>query len=227
MTNKSTTESAAPATATGATTTFKQLGFYLDQTACTGCKACQIACKDKNDLPVGISWRRVAEYSGGGWSQDESLATFKPNVFTYYTSVACNHCADPICVRVCPTQAMHKGENGVVTVDASVCIGCRYCEWACPYGAPQFNADKGVMTKCNFCQDFLAQGRDPACVAACPSRVLDFGELEELRTRHGDAADIEPLPDPAITRPNLVITPHRDAQRSGHGSGALANPKEV
>jgi anaerobic dimethyl sulfoxide reductase subunit B (iron-sulfur subunit) len=216
---------------TGATkaavTTYTQLGFYLDQGDCTGCKACQIACKDKNDLPVGISWRRVAEYSGGGWSQDKSLGTFKPNVFTYYTSVACNHCEDPICIRVCPTQAMSKGKNGIVAVDASACIGCRYCEWACPYGAPQFNADKGVMSKCDFCQDFLAEGREPACVAACPSRVLDFGEIDDLRKKHGDTADIEPLPDSSITRPNLVITPHKDAQKSGHGSGALANPKEV
>jgi len=205
----------------------KQLGFHLDQGGCTGCKACQIACKDKNDLPVGISWRRVAEYSGGGWSQDESLGTFKPNVFTYYTSVACNHCEDPICVRVCPTQAMHKGPDGIVSVDPTVCIGCRYCEWACPYGAPQFSAEKGVMTKCNFCEDYLAQGRDPACVAACPSRVLHFGEIGELRKTYGDTADVEPLPDPSITKPHLVITPHKDAQKSGHGHGVLANPNEV
>ena len=208
-------------------TKYKQLGFYLDQTACTGCKACQIACKDKNNLPVGINWRRVAEYSGGTWSQDESEDTFKPNVFTYYTSVACNHCEDPICIRVCPTKAMHKGEDGIVSIDASVCIGCRYCEWACPYSAPQFRADKGVMSKCNFCQDFLAEGREPACVSACPSRVLDFGEIDDLRKKHGDRADIEPLPDPSITKPNLVITPHKDAQRSGQGQGALANPNEV
>ena len=160
-------------------------------------------------------------------SQDEVLGTFKPNVFTYYTSVACNHCEDPICVRVCPTQAMHKGTNGIVGIDPTVCIGCRYCEWACPYGAPQFSADKGVMTKCNFCQDFLEQGRDPACVAACPSRVLDFGEIDELRTKHGHTADIEPLPDPGITKPNLVITAHKNAQKSGHGNGTLANPNEV
>ena|ERR1035437_3056941 len=102
--------------------TYKQLGFYFDQARCTGCKACQIACKDKNDLPVGVIWRRVAEYSGGGWSHDEFQNTFTPDVFTYYTSIACNHCEDPICVRVCPTQAMHKGEDGIVTVDESICI---------------------------------------------------------------------------------------------------------
>ena len=208
-------------------TKYKQLGFYVDQASCTGCKACQIACKDKNDLPVGVTWRRVAEYSGGGWSQDQSQGTFKANVFTYYTSVSCNHCEDPICIRVCPTKAMHKGEHGIVSVDDSACIGCRYCEWACPYSAPAFSAAKGVMTKCDFCQDYLAEGRDPACVAACPSRVLDFGEIDDLRKKYGTTAGIEPLPDPAITKPNLVITPHKDAQKSGHGDGTLANPAEV
>lgn len=203
----------------------KQLGFYFDQTLCTGCKACQIACKDKNDLPVGVSWRRVAEYSGGTWM--EKNGTFTPNVFTYYTSIACNHCDDPICVTVCPTTAMSKNEDGIVTVNPDKCVGCRYCEWACPYGAPQYDKAKGVMTKCNLCLDYLAKGEQPACVAACPSRALEFGEIDELRAKYGDNAAIEPLPDPSITHPNLVIAPHRDAQTSGSGTGTLANPKEV
>lgn len=205
---------------------YKQLAFYVNQANCTGCKACQVACKDKHDLPVGVTWRRVAEYSGGSWSEGDD-GTFEPNVFTYYTSIACNHCADPICVEVCPSTAMHKGENGIVSVDPDICVGCRYCEWACPYSAPQFNADQGVMTKCDFCSDYIAEDRTPACVEACPSRVLDFGEADELRERYGDEAAIEPLPDPSITAPNLVITPHPHAQSSGHGTGGLANPSEV
>ncbi|MCG2803599.1 MAG: dimethylsulfoxide reductase subunit B [Cellulomonas sp.] len=203
----------------------KQLGFYFDQTQCTGCKACQIACKDKHDLPVGVSWRRVAEYSGGTWMEKDGA--FTPNVFTYYTSISCNHCSDPICVSVCPTTAMNKNADGIVTVDPGKCVGCRYCEWACPYGAPQFDEAKGVMTKCNLCLDNLAKGEPPACVAACPSRALEFGEIDDLRARYGDNAKIEPLPDPSMTHPNLVINPHRDAQTSGAGTGALANPKEV
>ncbi|MFP5346515.1 MAG: DMSO/selenate family reductase complex B subunit [Actinomycetes bacterium] len=206
--------------------TYKQLAFYVNQAECTGCKACQIACKDKHDLPVGVTWRRVAEYSGGGWSQSDEQ-TFSPNVFTYYTSIACNHCADPICVEVCPTTAMHKGENGIVSVDPNKCIGCRYCEWACPYSAPQFNAETGLMTKCNFCADYIAEDRTPACVAACPSRVLDYGEVDVLRDKYGEVNETEPLPDASITRPNLVITPHPHSQRSGLGTGQLANPEEV
>ncbi len=208
-------------------TTFKQLGFYIDQANCTGCKACQTACNDKHDLPVGVKWRRVAEYAGGSTERNESDGTFRANVFSYYTSISCSHCEDPICVEVCPTQAMHKGDNGIVSIDPKVCIGCRYCEMACPYSAPQFNAALGVMTKCDFCADFLAQDRAPACVAACPSRVLDYGEVEDLRRKYGTENGLEPLPDPNITRPNLVIRPHKDAQASGRGTGAIANPREI
>lgn len=201
------------------------LGFSFDQTKCNGCKACQIACKDKHDLPVGVTWRRVAEYSGGTWQEDEDTAV--PNVFAYYTSMACNHCENPICVQVCPTTAMTVRDDGTVYVDDEKCVGCRYCEWACPYSAPQFNAETGHMTKCDLCADYREQGQDPACVAACPSRALGWGEIEDLRKEHGTNASVEPLPDPSITRPNLVIIPHRDAQKSGQGTGAIANPKEI
>ncbi|NLI17584.1 MAG: dimethylsulfoxide reductase subunit B [Actinomycetales bacterium] len=200
-------------------------GFHFDQTLCTGCKACVTACKDKHDLPVGVSWRRVVEYSGGTWQVQGD--TFTPNIFTYYTSISCNHCEDPICVRVCPTTAMSQREDGTVWVDETKCVGCRYCEWACPYSAPQFNPATGHMSKCDLCFDYREQGQDPACVAACPSRALDWGPIDELRERYGDVADIEPLPDPSITLPRLVITPHRNAQPSGMGTGFIANPQEI
>ena len=202
-----------------------ELGFHFDQTLCNGCKACSVACKDKHDLPVGVTWRRVAEYSGGTWQRDGN--TVVPNVFSYYTSIACNHCEDPICVRVCPTTAMHVNEDGTVSVDQEKCVGCRYCEWSCPYSAPQFDAESGHMSKCDLCADYRAEGKDPACVSACPSRALSYGPIEELRAEHGDLAGVEPLPDPAITRPRLVITPHRDAQPSGSGTGSVANPEEL
>lgn len=203
----------------------KNLGFYLDQSLCTGCKACQTACKDKHDLPIGVTWRRVVEYTGGTWQR--SGDTMVPNVFSYYTSISCNHCEDPICVEVCPTTAMHKREDGTVAVDPDVCVGCRYCEWACPYSAPQYNAELGHMTKCDLCADYRGEGKNPACVDACPSRALDWGPIDELRAKHGTVDNIEPLPDPSITRPHLVITPHRDAQRSGSGTGEIANPEEI
>ncbi len=206
---------------------YQQLTFWFDQSKCTGCKACQIACKDKHDLPVGVTWRRVAEYTGGSWLLNQIDGTATQDIFSYYTSISCNHCADPICAEVCPSKAMSKGENGVVSVDPSICIGCRYCEMACPYGAPQFDEDKGVMTKCDFCRDRIAAGGEPACVAACPSRALGYGELADMVKAHGNQNGVEPLPDPAITRPNLVITPHPKARASGQGTGRIANREEL
>lgn len=200
-------------------------GFYFDQTRCNGCKACQIACKDKHDLPPGVTWRRVVEYSGGTWQVTGD--TVRPSVFSYYTSVSCNHCEDPICVKVCPTTAMTQRDDGTVYVDDTKCVGCRYCEWACPYSAPQFNAATGHMSKCDLCLDYRAAGQDPACVSACPARALDWGPIDELRAKYGAEAAIEPLPDPAITRPRLVVTPHPDAQPTGSGTGRIANPQEI
>lgn len=204
-------------------------GFFFDQSLCTGCKACQVACKDKHDLPVGITWRRVVEYSGGSWQTSGN--TFSPNVFTYYTSVSCNHCENPVCMEVCPTTAVSKREDGTVYVDESKCVGCRYCQWACPYGAPQLDTRTGHMSKCDLCYDYRETGQDPACVSACPSRALDWGPIDELRKAHGDTdgttAGIAPLPDPSITKPHLVIHPHRDAQKWDEGTGAIANPQEI
>src|SRR5699024_8902054 len=135
----------------------QRLGFYFDQSLCIGCKACQIACKDKHDTPLGTNWRRVVEYSGGDWNLANGV--FNHETFTYYTSISCNHCEDLICAKVCPTTAMHKGEDGIVTVDPYKCIGCRYCEWACPYSAPQFNPETKQMSKCDLCADLRAEGR--------------------------------------------------------------------
>lgn len=204
----------------------KKMAFYFDSSACVGCKTCQVTCKDKNNLPLGVRWRRVFEYSGGSWvpQGDQMIPN---NVFGYTVSLACNHCEKPICVEVCPTQAMHKRDDGVVLIDAEKCIGCRYCDWACPYGAPQFNETNGKMTKCNFCEDLLANGEPPACVAACPVRALDFGDIGELRAKYGNTAAIEPLPEANITFPSLVITPNRHAQYSGMGTGKILDLTDV
>ena len=204
----------------------ERLGFYFDQSVCTGCKACQIACKDKHDTPLGVNWRRVVEYSGGTWQTTGD--TSSPQVFAYYTSIACNHCENPVCVQVCPTTAMTRRDDGTVFVDGDKCVGCRYCSWACPYSAPQFNAEEGHMTKCDLCKDYRDTGQAPACVAACPSRALDWGPLAELEAKYPNGVtSMAPLPDPSITTPNLWIQPHRDAQPVGSGTGQIANPEEI
>ncbi len=197
----------------------ERMAFHVDSSACTNCKACQIICKDKNDLPVGVTWRRVVQYGGGAWVTEGNLRVPR-GIFTYSLSLSCMHCARPACIEVCPQQAIAKRPDGIVLIDSGKCAGCRSCEQACPYGVPQFDAAKGVMTKCDFCQDLLAQGRNPACVDACPMRALHAGPFEELRAKFGRIGAVPPLPPPH-TGPSLVITPSRHAPRGAKGSGKV------
>ena len=206
--------------------TYQRPAFFLDTQICTGCKTCMIACKDKNDLPMGVRWRRVVEFAGGDWDRLED-GTFSQNVFAYYISVSCNHCQDPICVQVCPSTAMNQDDHGIVSVNSQKCLGCRYCEWACPYSAPQFDEALGQMTKCDFCREELERGGVPACVAGCPTRALQFGEFDELAARHGAGRLMAPLPPPVITEPNFILEPHRDTQPGQTRTGAICNPEEV
>ena len=203
-----------------------QLGFFVDSASCSGCKACQAACKDKHNLPPGVLWRRVYEISGGGWRREGEA--WVPDVAAYNLSLACNHCEEPLCLEGCPTGAIRKrAEEGIVVIDAAKCLGCRYCEWSCPYGAPQFDPGARVMTKCDFCADELAEGAAPVCVRACPMRALDFGEVEDLRRKPGVTADVHPLPPSATTRPAIVVKPHRAAERGRGTTAAVSNREEV
>jgi anaerobic dimethyl sulfoxide reductase subunit B (iron-sulfur subunit) len=188
--------------------------FTFDASACSGCKTCQEACKDKNRLPAGLLWRRVIEVSGGEWHISRSA--WENSVFAYNLSLACNHCSHPKCAGVCPTDAYTVRPDGIVLIDSSRCMGCGYCAWACPYGAPQYDTESGTMTKCDFCYDYLDAGMPPSCVAACPLRVLDCGTTEELRTINQERILWQlpatehpfPLPDYSRTEPHLVIKPH-------------------
>jgi len=203
----------------------KQYAFYFDSTSCSGCKTCQMACKDKNKLEVGRRWRRVYEASGGDWVQTGN--TWIPNVYAYFISMSCNHCEHPICLEVCPSQAIHKRKDGIVLIDETKCVGCEYCSLACPYGAPQYNKTTGKMSKCDFCYEQIDQGKNPACVEACPMRVLEFGELDDLIAKYGKSDDISPLPKSSLTEPAIVISPHKDARKAGNQSCQIANREEV
>lgn len=208
----------------------KQMAFYFDASSCTDCKACQVACKDRNSLPVGVKWRRVIQYVGGDWTPVNGVKdVMSPHgVFSYSVSLSCMHCENPVCVQGCPAGALTKRDDGIVVIDEDNCIGCRYCEWLCPYGAPQFNEERGVMTKCDFCVDLLEAGENPACVDACVMRCLKYGELDELRAQYGNMNAIEPLPVADLTQPAFVVTPHRFVQLSGNGTGQIENlPEEI
>lgn len=201
-------------------------GFYIDSASCSGCKTCQVACKDKNDLGAGIRFRRVYEISGGSWKKTEENAWI-PEVIAYNLSVSCNHCANPSCVAACPTGAMHSNDDGTVTIETGKCIGCRYCQWACPYAAPQFDQHSGNMRKCDFCHDYLKEGRTPVCVSSCPMRALDFGTMERLQAVHPGTAGVFPLPDPGLTDPSVIIRPHPLAGKAEASGAKIINREEV
>ncbi len=189
-------------------------GFYFDSSSCTGCKACQVACKDKNNLPAGVLWRRVYEISGGEWTK--SGDSWTNTVYAFNLSIACNHCVHPKCAGVCPVDAYEVRPDGIVLINPNKCIGCGYCAWACPYDAPQNNPNTGVMTKCNLCLDYLDAGLPPACVAACPLRCLELvNSNEQMSEEMGQAlwkipGQEHPFPLPKLSRtePHLLIKSH-------------------
>ncbi len=201
----------------------KQYGFYINVDECIGCKSCMMACKDKNNLAVGLKYRKVIEYAGGDWSEKDGVAV-PDGVFRYTVSISCNHCEVPACTKVCPTGAMTKREDGIVYVNESKCVGCSYCSWSCPYGAPRLNIQRKVMGKCDFCRDLLENGENPACIDTCPMRCMDYGEISELRAKYGSNAHIEPLPLPDMTKPSLVIKPSR--WNPDNKPGSVVNAEE-
>ncbi|MDD3893412.1 MAG: dimethylsulfoxide reductase subunit B [Syntrophomonadaceae bacterium] len=188
----------------------KQLAFYFEQKYCTGCKTCQIACKDKNNLELGQLYRKVKEISGGGYQENGPVVV--PDIYAFWISISCNHCLYPACVKSCPVGALQKrAEDGIVMIDKEKCAGCRSCIKACPYEALLYDPDMKKAGKCDFCYDMLAQGKQPVCVSACPMRALNYGLMEELQQKYGTCNQTKGMPDAEVTQPALVITPHRDA----------------
>lgn len=180
-----------------------KLGFYYDNSRCTGCRACQIMCKDTNNLPVGVIYRRVRSYEQGNY----------PNPGYYHFSWNCNHCENPACVSVCPVGAMHVADDGTVQPNDELCIGCRSCASACPYEIPQLREEEALIGKCDSCKDIRAQGGKPACVDACVMRCLDFGDLDELKQTYGSdlVSELAILPSAKETGPSLLINPRQCA----------------
>ncbi|MDO6678069.1 MULTISPECIES: DMSO/selenate family reductase complex B subunit [unclassified Shewanella] len=203
-----------------------QYGFHIDTQKCSGCKTCQISCKDKNDIDIGPLLRRTYKYGGGSF-QEVADGVYINDVFAYYVSISCNHCNTPVCVKSCPTGAMHKRrEDGLVDIATDLCIGCSSCARACPYDAPQLDTRRKVMTKCDGCKDRIALGKKPSCVESCPQRALDFDTIDILEQKYPEAVrgEANPLPSSSITDPNLLITVNRYNDRS---DGSIQNINEV
>ncbi len=180
-----------------------QLGFYFDQSRCTGCYACVIACRDWHDTSdTGVEWRRVV-------SQEEG--TF-PRVELSYVSLSCCHCEKPACREVCPVDAISKrDEDGVMVVDREACLGgdaCGVCKEACPYEVPQFGSgDDTKMQMCTFCLDRIEAGKKPACVDACPMRAFDCGPMDELKEKYGDLQKVRGFEPSQDTQPSIIFKP--------------------
>ena len=168
-----------------------RLGMVIDLKRCIGCFACQVACKAEHGTRPGTLWARVVKREYG---------TF-PDVRRVSLPLLCMHCRKAPCLEVCPTGATRKRADGIVTIDAAKCVGCRYCMMVCPYGSRHYQDDArtyfpgqgpnpyeavayaqrptGVVEKCDFCVERVDHGLQPACVANCPTRARTFGDLHD------------------------------------------------
>lgn len=144
-------------------------GFIFDYSKCVACHACIVACHNQNHSELPLVWRQV--FNGN--------PTKIPLKGFINLSLACNHCLEAPCLNNCPALAYRQDPvTGAILHNAASCIGCKYCTWACPFDAPKFNANRGVVEKCNFCNDIVALGGIPACTNACPTGALSFGTIE-------------------------------------------------
>jgi formate dehydrogenase iron-sulfur subunit len=174
----------------------KPYGFFTDTSVCIGCKACEVACKEWNQLPenedelgfLGQSLDNTGELNGSNWRHvqfidnvpDQTIAEGNGKAFLLMSDV-CKHCKHASCLEVCPTGAIIRTEFDTVFIQEDVCNGCRDCIAACPYDVIDIDEERDVARKCTLCYDRLQGGLEPACAKACPTDSIQFGPLDELR----------------------------------------------
>jgi formate dehydrogenase iron-sulfur subunit len=196
-------------TAAAAMTTYEtphnRKGFFTDTTLCIGCKACEVACKQWNEIPTdgyaftgesydntsalgGNTWRHVAFVEQLAPGNTPEVTSGPPIQFDQdgrwlMSSDVCKHCTSAACLDVCPTGALFRTEFGTVVVQSDVCNGCGYCVPACPFGVIEEQPQTGHAAKCTMCYDRLKDNEKPACAKACPTESIVFGDLDDLRKK--------------------------------------------
>ena len=161
------------------------VGMLYDATLCIGCKTCVVACREANGLAP-----ETPDWTEGLWDAPPGLDEHTKNVIELYrdgeeqsyVKRQCMHCLDPGCVAACPVKALEKRQFGIVTWDGDRCIGCRYCQVACPYEVPKFEWSSPVpkVVKCELCLHRLVEGKEPACCEVCPRGAIVYGRRDEL-----------------------------------------------
>ena len=199
-----------------------KLAIGINLHRCIGCNTCAVARKMQNNVSDGMLWNRVLTE---GCERFDSAEGTYPNLSRTYLPLACQHCENPACERVCPTGATYKDDKGRVEIDYDKCIGCRMCMAACPYSARTFNWNepvratgasygdarvpergRGVMEKCTLCKERTDEGDEPMCVRCCPADARIFGDLDDpdsavSRLRREQSAEV--LLEEKGTRPQV------------------------
>jgi Fe-S-cluster-containing dehydrogenase component len=222
----------------------KKLGLVIDLDLCVGCHACATACKEWNTGGHMAPLPDFNPYGDGAWgvwfnrihSFEEGGSDGGGGARTVHFPKSCLHCEDAACVTVCPTGASYKrAEDGIVLVNADLCIGCKLCSWACPYGAREFDVDAGVMKKCTLCIDRIdndhlpPEERLPACVMVCPTKARFFGDLgdpaSEVSELVAARAGFDLMPELGYRPVNKYLPPRRARMAPAVAAAAADQPR--
>ena len=217
-----------------------RMGFFTDTSLCIGCKACEVACKEWNEVPeslhgfTGMSYDNTIDLGANTWRHVAFIEQEKPIALSddggdavrwLMASDVCKHCTHAACLEVCPTGALFRTEFDTVVVQQDICNGCGYCVPACPFGVLDRREADGRVWKCTLCYDRLKDDQTPACAQACPTHSIQFGELSELRERAGTR--LEQLVEAGQTDAQLYLAGDHDGVGGAGAFFLLLDDPEV